>query len=288
MRSKACAAIVITDRYVLLERRKKNFCRQLFADHHVAYGFMDCGVLMGAAIKLNNVTVAYNRHPAIHHISGEFAEGSLTAIAGPNGAGKSTLLKAIAGLVNVSGDIEIAFPKSEIAFLSQNADMQRDFPLSVMHLVATGFIHKNNIFRSITTEMKKRISASLEQVGLKGFETRDLASLSAGQFQRVLFARVIVQDAKLILLDEPFTSMDADTTDKLLHMIMHWHQEKRTVICVLHDFEQIRKYFPSCLLMAKKSVAWGNSAETLSRENLLRATFPNDSFTANPEICSAA
>jgi len=225
------------------------------------------------AIKLKDLTLAYNRIPAVHHINGEFARGELAAIAGANGAGKSTLLKAIAGILPIfEGSIEFGeVTRSDMAYLPQAADIQKDFPINLLQIVSSGFWHKNNGFGKITQEQQEKSSEALEMVGLRGFEERNLDTLSSGQLQRALFARVIVQDAKLILLDEPFTAIDATTTEALLKIIHHWHSENRTVICVLHDFEQIKTNFTNCLLLARECVAWGAPSEVLKPENLLNA-----------------
>jgi zinc/manganese transport system ATP-binding protein len=226
-------------------------------------------------IKLHDLTVAYDRRPAVHHIKGEFAEGELTAITGPNGAGKSTLLKAIAGILPVfEGSIEFrGLQRNRMAYLPQAADLQADFPISILQMVSSGLWQKSNGFQKITAIQKHQCRNALRMAGLEGLESRTLDSLSAGQFQRALFARVIVQDARLILLDEPFTSIDAATTESLLRVIKHWHEEKRTVICVLHDFEQIRTHFDNCLLIARECIAWGKSREVLRPENLFNARF---------------
>jgi len=245
---------------------------------------------MQASVRLENVTISYARHPAVHHLSGTFECGSLTAITGPNGAGKSTLLKAIAGIKAADeGHIHVeGIARDRIAYLPQASELQRDFPLTLLHLVATGYWHKSGGFSTITAEMKAHASEALSAVGLSGFEKRELASLSAGQFQRALFARLLVQDASLILLDEPFTAIDADTTAHLLEVVDRWHQEKRTVICVLHDFDQIRTHFPTCLLLARECVAWEKSADALSHEQLLKARFFRERWSQQPEICKEA
>jgi zinc/manganese transport system ATP-binding protein len=243
-----------------------------------------------AAVQLENLTLSYNRHPAVHHISGRFESGSLTAVTGPNGAGKSTLVKAIAGIITPdSGKVHIEKSAHEtVAYLPQSSDVQRDFPLSVLHLVASGLWGKTGMFNAISESQKQQASVMLEQVGLKGFEKRDIASLSYGQFQRVLFARLLLQDASLIILDEPFTAIDAETTAQLLDIIARMHSEKRTVICVLHDIEQIRKHFPDCLLLARECIAWGKTEHALKMESLQRTLFFRDRWTPSPEICKQA
>lgn len=244
-----------------------------------------------ACVTLENLTVSYNRHPAVHHVSGQFAPGSLTALTGPNGGGKSTLLKSIAGvLAPDEGNIIIQRDAGEtIAYLPQAAQLRREFPMSVLHLVSSGVWQKTGAFGAITPLMRQQARTALADVGLAGMEGHDLASLSSGQFQRALFARLLMQNASLILLDEPFTAMDMHTTGQLLHIVRKWHEEKRTVICILHDVEQIRRYFPQCLLLARECVAWGKTEDVL-RHNAWpgHRFFHNDLHSpgAPPEICT--
>jgi zinc/manganese transport system ATP-binding protein len=239
-------------------------------------------------VILDNVTISYNRHPAVHHISGRFEKGTLTAITGPNGAGKSTLLKGIAGILSPDeGRISIEGTK-RLAYLPQAAELQRDFPMSVLHMIATGYWHKTGALGAITPAMKEQASQALSDVGLSGFEKRDISSLSAGQFQRALFARLLLQDAPLMLLDEPFAAIDADATEHLLAVIERWHQEKRTVICVLHDLDQIRKHFPECLLLARECIGWGSSGKILSPEHLMNTHFFRQGWNAGTELCERA
>ena len=176
---------------------------------------------MGVVFSLNDLTLGYESHPAVHHITGNFLLGSMTAIVGPNGAGKTTLLKGLMGLIKPL-DGQINYHKvlpTEIAYLPQQADIDRSFPISVMETVLIGHWKKIGLFRAVTNEMKIEAEIALEAVGLIGFENRVIESLSAGQFQRVLFARMLLQDAQIILLDEPFTAIDAKTTTDLLKVV---------------------------------------------------------------------
>jgi zinc/manganese transport system ATP-binding protein len=243
---------------------------------------------MSATVTLENVTISYDRHPAVHHISGTFAGGSLTAIAGPNGAGKSTLIKGIAGILTPdAGHIKIS-NGARIAYLPQAAAVQRDFPLSVRDMAASGFWHEAGGLGRITPAMKNAAVTALGTVGLAGLENRPLSHLSAGQFQRALFARLIIQDAPLILLDEPFTAIDSDTADHLLTIILRWHAEGRTVICILHDLLQIRRYFPQTLLLARECIAWGDTSQALDTEHLMRARHLREGWDAADHICERA
>ncbi|HEY4345782.1 MAG TPA: zinc ABC transporter ATP-binding protein AztA [Parvibaculum sp.] len=238
-----------------------------------------------AAIAVEDLTVAYDRRPAVHHVSGRFEPGSLTAIIGPNGAGKSTLLKTIVGLMRPSeGHIERAgLSRSDIAYLPQQAEIDRSFPITVADTVALGLWRDIGIWKAITGARWRRVSDALASVGLKGFEDHSIGNLSAGQFQRVLFARLLVQDAPVILLDEPFAAIDERTTADLMEVIKFWHEDRRTVIAVLHDMEEVRRHFPSTLLIAREMVVWGPTAEVLTDEALRRARALSDAWAHGAE-----
>jgi zinc/manganese transport system ATP-binding protein len=238
-------------------------------------------------IRLDNVTIAYQRHPAVHHVSGSFAKGSLTALIGPNGAGKSTLLKAIVGLVPLNGGTVTIAARDKLAFLPQVTDVDRSFPMSVREVVDLGHWRKIGAFGRLTPAMRAASSAALTKVGLAGFDARPIASLSVGQFQRVLFARLIAADASLILLDEPFNAVDQRTIADMMALIETWHHEGRTVIAALHDLDFVQRHFPQCLLLAREPVAWGNTPDVLTPENLAKARIAAESWIAPAEICAA-
>lgn len=241
-----------------------------------------------AAITLDDVTIAYERRPAVHNVSGCFVRGELTAIAGPNGAGKSTLLKAIIGELPLetghidSGGLSIR----DFGYLPQAAAIDRQFPLTVADTVCLGAWREVGAFRQISAATAARARDALSDVGLTGFERRHIGSLSAGQFQRVLFARLLLQDAQVILLDEPFTAIDARTTRDLFDVIHRWHAEKRTVIAVLHDFEQIHEHFNHTLLLAHEVVHWGPTAASLSATNQMRARATAENWDEQADICT--
>ncbi|ALG75374.1 ABC transporter [Azospirillum thiophilum] len=224
-------------------------------------------------VRLTDLTLGYRRHPAVHHLSGGFRDGSLTAIVGPNGAGKSTLLKAVVGaLPPFGGSVTLhGLEAADIAYLPQQAEVERDFPIDVLDTVLLGHWRRVGLFRRIGRALARQAEEALAVVGLSGFERRPIGALSAGQFQRVLFARMLLQDARLILLDEPFTAIDARTTADLLDVVRRWHGERRTVVAVLHDLDQVRAHFPDTLLLAREPVAWGRTADTLTAANLDRA-----------------
>ncbi len=238
-----------------------------------------------SAIRLTDLTLGYDRHPAVHHLSGEIASGSLTAIVGPNGAGKSTLLKGIAGALSpLDGNIALAAGR-RLAYLPQQAELDRSFPIHVYDLVAMGLWNSAGIFGRIGRGSAAKVEAAIAAVGLAGFERRPIGALSGGQMQRALFARLLLQDADIILLDEPFTAIDARTTADLLALVQRWHGESRTVVAVLHDIETVRRAFPHTLLLARETVAWGETADVLTPANLLKARRMVEAFDSHAAPC---
>ena len=242
---------------------------------------------MNAALKFRNLTLGYDRHPAVHHLNGSVTEGALLAVIGPNGAGKSTLLKGIVGVLSpLDGAIECAqVKKKDIAYLPQIAEIDRSFPITVYDLVAMGLWRQAGLFGGITRRQRDEMERAISAVGLEGFESRVIGTLSGGQMQRALFARLLLQDARLILLDEPFASLDAKTISDLLDLIRRWHGERRTILIVLHDLDLARAQFPETLLLAREAVAWGRTQEVLTAENLLKARQMCEAFDRHAEIC---
>jgi len=242
---------------------------------------------MAALIALHDVTLGYDRHPAVHHLSGEVASGALLAVVGPNGAGKSTLFRGIVGILKpLSGAIDRAGRDiRDIAYLPQSADIDRSFPISVFDFVGTGLWRTTGFFGGMGRRERDRIAQALAAVGLNGFENRNIGTLSGGQMQRMLFARVLLQDAQLIVLDEPFNAIDAKTTADLLLLVKRWHDEKRTVLAALHDMDVVRSHFPETLLLARGLVAWGPTAEVLTADNLAEARRMCEAFDDGAAAC---
>jgi zinc/manganese transport system ATP-binding protein len=242
---------------------------------------------MMESITLYDLTLGYDGHPAVHHLSGVFEAGSMTAVVGPNGSGKSTLLKGITGILRpLGGHIGRGSLKiSQIAYLPQQAEIDRSFPMTVLDLVALGLWHRLGMFGGMKKELWEQAGQALASVGLDGFERRAIGELSAGQFQRVLFARLLLQDCPVILLDEPFTAIDTRTTADLLDVVQRWHAENRTIIAVLHNFEQVRSYFPKTLMIAREPIGWGNTTDILTPENLQLARQMSEAWDESAAAC---
>lgn len=240
------------------------------------------------AMRFRNLTLGYDRHPAVHHLDGSVARGALMAVVGPNGAGKSTLLKGIAGLLSpLDGGIDRGGLKPrEIAYLPQVMEIDRSFPINVYDMVAMGLWRSAGLFGGIGAGERRRIEQAIAAVGLTGFERRSIGSLSGGQMQRMLFGRLLLQDAPVILLDEPFTAIDAKTASDLLAVVHRWHGESRTVVAVLHDLDLVKAHFPESLLLAREAVAWGATPEVLTAENLLKARRMCEAFDERAAECA--
>ncbi|WP_182086196.1 ABC transporter ATP-binding protein [Aureimonas sp. ME7] len=236
------------------------------------------------SVELRDLSLSYRRRPAVSGVTGRFAPGSMTAVVGPNGAGKSTLLKGIMGSVRASGGriVMEGVRRRDIGYLPQASDLDRAFPITVLDLVSLGLWRRTGPFGRVGRAMSEEIDRALEAVGLSGLEDRLVGTLSGGQLQRALFARLLIQDARLLLLDEPFTAIDARTTRDLIDLVQRWNGEGRTVIAVLHDMELVREYFPETLLMARETVAWSRTPDALSRPNLARAQALGQGLEVSP------
>jgi zinc/manganese transport system ATP-binding protein len=242
---------------------------------------------MTAHVRFSDLTLGYDRHPAVHHLSGTVDEGALLAVVGPNGAGKSTLFKGIIGaLPPLAGKIEFnGFVAHDIAYLPQIAEIDRTFPISVYDMVATGLWKRAGAFGGLG--QRATVEQAIATVGLTGFEQRPIGTLSGGQMQRMLFARVLLQDARVIVLDEPFNAIDVKTVGDLLGLVRRWHDENRTVMAALHDIQLVEQHFPQTLLLAREPVAWGDTAQVLSAENLRKAREMCEAFDETAAACAA-
>jgi len=229
---------------------------------------------MTAALQFRNLTLGYDRHPAVHHLDGAVETGALVAVVGPNGAGKSTLFKGIVGVLKpLAGRIERGDLKAQnIAYLPQAAEIDRTFPINVYDMVAMGLWRRTGSFGGIDRAARASIEKAIAAVGLTGFEDRGISTLSGGQMQRMLFARLLLQDAK--------TSAD------LFDLVRRWHGERRTVLTALHDLDFVRANFPETLLLAREPVAWGRTASVLTPENLLTARRMCEAFDQEAALCA--
>lgn len=231
-------------------------CR-LIGSHHLLGNLL--------MINMTNLVVGYQGKRVTPNINGTFLPGTMTALTGANGAGKSTLLKTLAGLLPaVSGHFELP-QRCNMAWLPQQSEIEKSFPISVVDLVAMGCWKQCGWFGAIDRSMRQKIMTALEKVGMRDFATAQPATLSGGQLQRVLFARLLVQEARLLLLDEPFTGIDSQTIELLLALLAERHRAGCTLIVVLHDRALVGKYFPQTLQLLTDRAEWSSApAEVMS------------------------
>ena len=222
-------------------------------------------------LDIDHVHLRRDNKPIIEDLSITLKEGELVALVGPNGSGKSTLLEAIMNTHPLSsGTLRICAGK-HCAYLPQLCGMRRDFPLTVKDVVGSGLWGKLSMGSSLSAHHKEIISNALHLVELENYAQTPIQALSGGQFQRVLFARLMVQQGDLLLLDEPFTGIDMPTTLKLLELIQKWHQDGRTLVVVMHNLSLVQDFFPKTLLLARSFSIWGETSKVLTPENLSKA-----------------
>ncbi len=220
-------------------------------------------------IEVEHLTLCYRDRAAVHALTGRFVAGSHTAVVGPNGAGKSTLLAALAGVKQPDeGHIH---RHGAIAYLAQLSTLDKQFPLTVRELALAGTWQRRGAWRGLSKADCLRADAALDRVGLSDFIQAPISNLSGGQLQRARFARLIVEDADVLLLDEPFANVDTETIANLLAVQDDWHRAGKTQITVLHDMSQVRAHYPQTLLLAQSALAWGDTPEVLTPENLQEA-----------------
>jgi zinc/manganese transport system ATP-binding protein len=220
---------------------------------------------MTAGIALSGVSIGYDKQIVAASVDGQFPLGRSTAIVGPNGAGKSTLLKTLCGLIApLAGTLSFdGCTRDDIAYLPQRADVDRSFPVTARDLVALGRWRETGAFRPLSPDGRRAVEQALERVGLLALADRPIERLSIGQFQRALFARLIVQDAPIVLLDEPFAAMDSGTTRDLLALMVEWRDSGKTIVAALHDLDQVRAYFTDMVLIDHAILGWGPVAGVL-------------------------
>ena len=228
-------------------------------------------------LQVRDLTVSYDGTPVLRRVSAACEPGSVVGIAGPNGAGKSTLVKAILGLVtpdagSVTLDgLPVAAVRRHLAYLPQRAAIDWDFHALFREVVSMGRAAHTGLFRRMDAEDRRRCREALEQVGMSDYADRQIGELSGGQQQRVLFARALAQDAAVLLLDEPFTGVDALTVEVLDREIRAQADAGRCVVVVNHDLATVSRDYDRLLLLAGRVIAFGPTHEVFTGELLAEA-----------------
>jgi ABC-type Mn2+/Zn2+ transport system ATPase subunit len=206
----------------------------------------------------------------------ELAAGAVTALVGPNGSGKSTLLHAIGGLLTpASGTLHVLGRSPEavrrrVAYVLQTVTVTEHLPITVREVVAMGRYGTAGPFRRLGTDDRARIDAAIERLELTALARRHLGELSGGQRQRALVAQALVQDADVLLLDEPVSGLDLASSDRIREVIDGERAAGRTVVLATHDLAEAQRA-DDLVLLAGRVVAAGPPATALTRQALAEA-----------------
>ena len=227
-------------------------------------------------IKIENLNVTYNQSPALSNINLEINGPGITGIIGPNGAGKSTLIKAILNIIPSTGISKIDNKISKenldnVAYVEQKINIDYNFPIKVRECVSLGLYSKIGILKKLKKSDWQKVDEALKLVGLEKFSNRQISELSGGQFQRVLIARCLVQDAKYIFLDEPFVGIDSVSEEIIMETLRDLRDKGHTILIVHHDLRKVHSYFDRVLLLNKEVIAFGDTESTFTRTNLTTA-----------------
>lgn len=229
---------------------------------------------MNSLITIKNVGVSYAMQPQVLKDCNATIEGpTIIGIIGPNGAGKSTLLKAILGLIQSSGEILIDGEPTKkvlqkIAYVEQKSQIDFTFPITIRECVALGRTVKKKPLQRLTKEDWEKVDAAIEEVGLTDLASRQIGALSGGQFQRVLLARCMVQEAQYIFLDEPFVGIDMLSEKVIMTIIRKWKEEGKTILMVNHDLSKVKEYFDQVILVKHAIVASGKTEDVFIKKYL--------------------
>jgi uncharacterized ABC transporter ATP-binding protein in scaA 5'region len=233
-------------------------------------------------VDIKNLTVTYKDTPALENINVKLSKSKIIGIVGPNGAGKSTLIKAILNIIPSKGIVTIDDKVSKeqlsnVAYVEQKIKIDYTFPIKVRECVSLGIYPKIGLFKKLKKEDWKKVDDALKLVGLEEYSNRQISELSGGQFQRVLIARCLVQEAKYIFLDEPFIGIDSVSEEIIMNTLRKLRDNGHTILIVHHDLRKVHAYFDEVLLLNKKLISYGSTKETFTRENLTN-TYGTDLF----------
>ncbi|MCY7220859.1 metal ABC transporter ATP-binding protein [Streptococcus cristatus] len=224
-------------------------------------------------IEMKSLSVSYQGQLALEPISLTIKGPTITGIIGPNGAGKSTLIKGMLGIVESEGQTfldrkPMKQELSKIAYVEQKIHIDYNFPIKVKECVSLGLYPKIKLFQRLKASDWEKVARALKIVGLEDFAERQISQLSGGQFQRVLIARCLVQEADYIFLDEPFVGIDSVSEEIIMATLRQLRKAGKTILIVHHDLSKVVAYFDQVLLLNKKVVAFGSTESTFTKENM--------------------
>ncbi len=233
----------------------------------------------GSGLTVQGVTVVYrNGLAALKDASFDTPTGSVTALVGVNGSGKSTLFKAIMGFARpATGSIQVlgqpvrtALRQNQVAYVPQSEDVDWNFPVLVEDVVMMGRYGHMNMLRRPRAADREAVDRALERVGMTAFRERQIGELSGGQKKRVFLARALAQDARVILLDEPFTGVDVTTEDAIILLLGSLRDEGRVMLVSTHNLGSVPEFCDRAVLLNRTVLAYGPTQTVFTRENLER------------------
>ncbi|MEL7048710.1 MAG: ABC transporter ATP-binding protein [Pseudomonadota bacterium] len=226
---------------------------------------------LSVLLKSSHLSIGYGSEALIQSVSFQIQLGDVLAVVGHNGSGKSTLVKTLLGVIPpIRGSFDWPGGRPDIiAYLGQITEFDRKFPIRVRDLVAMGAWHSFGLLGHLSRHTHERIETALRRTNIEHIADEPMHILSSGQLQRALFARTMVQDAPLILLDEPFTAVDQTTETQLLKLIDAWAAEGRAIILVLHDLSAVLEHCTKALLLGNGRAQFGLSRDVLTPANLV-------------------
>lgn len=227
-------------------------------------------------LQTKNLSVNYDDNLALNDVSFKVGEGTITGILGPNGAGKSTMLKAILNIIPHQGEALIDGKSckqnlKKIAYVEQKTNIDRTFPMKVKECVSLGIYPELKLFQRISKKEWGKVDAALEKVNLLDYADRQIGALSGGQFQRILLARCLVQEAKYIFLDEPFVGIDSVSEKIIMDTLMNLKDKGKTILIVHHDLSKVKDYFDNLIILNKNLIASGKVDDVFNETNLKAA-----------------
>lgn len=219
-------------------------------------------------LRLEDLHLAQSGRTVLEHIEGSFEAGTITALVGANGAGKSTLIQAIMGeLKPIAGKVACDVPKERRAWLPQQLALDLTFPMSVEELIMTGTWPSHGALLGYCGPHYRKAREVMARLGISQLAHRPLGELSGGQRQRALLGRTLMQEAELLLLDEPFANVDIETVEVLTEVLRDMAAKGTTIIVVLHDLEQLTRLADCVLVLAGGHGQWTTPQAILERHH---------------------
>lgn len=227
-------------------------------------------------IKIEHLNVFYSENKALTDVQLKLESGGIIGMIGPNGAGKSTLIKAILNIIPYSGKVLIEGKESKnflknIAYVEQKSNIDLTFPITVKECVSLGTYTGLKLFQKVGSKEWLRVAQALEKVNLSEYANRQIGELSGGQFQRVLLARCLVQEADYIFLDEPFVGIDSVSEKIIMDLLQYLKEQEKLILIVHHDLSKVKVYFDELIILNKEIIAYGKVKESFTHENLKKA-----------------